>query len=67
MKRSLAAAALAGALILAPMATAHAQPAAPPKAGPVALCPPYCPNPLELLLQILTSGSSGMDTGTVLT
>ncbi|WP_194815372.1 hypothetical protein [Nocardia sp. XZ_19_385] len=74
MKRSLAAATLAGALMLAPMATANAQPAAPAPAAaeqatPVSGCatiPPSAPNKcswFHQLGELLTTGSSALGSG----
>ncbi|MEV0245160.1 hypothetical protein AB0H76_01075 [Nocardia sp. NPDC050712] len=70
MKRSLAAAALAGALTLAPIATANAQhpapapaqaAATPAAAEPVALPPDF--NPFHVLLELLHTGSSSLSGG----
>ncbi|MEV0251902.1 hypothetical protein AB0H76_35305 [Nocardia sp. NPDC050712] len=70
MNRSLAAVALAGALMLAPMATANAQPpalaaakavATPATAEPIALPPDF--NPFHVLLELLQTGSSSLSGG----
>ncbi|MGW6728857.1 hypothetical protein ACWF9G_23395 [Nocardia sp. NPDC055029] len=70
MKRSLAAVTLAGALMLAPVATANAQPSAPAPAKaaatpaaaePVALPPDF--NPFHVLLELLHTGSSSLSGG----
>ncbi|WP_431955158.1 hypothetical protein [Nocardia lijiangensis] len=68
MKRSIAAVTLAGALMLAPMATANAQPSAPAKAAatpaaaePVALPPDF--NPFHVLLELIRTGSSSLSGG----
>ncbi|MFD6392748.1 hypothetical protein [Nocardia sp. NPDC060259] len=66
MKRSLAAVTLAGALMLAPMATANAQPSAPAPATPAAAEPVALPpdfNPFHVLLELLHTGSSSLSGG----